>query len=200
MKRIELKFDITSLSIKNLIRELKLCKLHERRKIYSIYYDTDKYKFFYDGIEGIRPRKKIRIRSYDLKNFQLEAKITTFENKLKHSKKLQNFKKYNLSNINFNKYRMNIYNEKVNPTLSVFYERSYYFNQIGRFTIDTDIRYKKNLSTDFSINYISQKKIILECKSLNLNTKYIFNSLYNLKEHAFSKYINGFSLTHSIKI
>ena len=38
--------------------------LFEPRKIESLYFDNLKKQMFYDSIEGLTPRKKIRVRNY----------------------------------------------------------------------------------------------------------------------------------------
>ena len=47
--------------------------LHPTRIINSIYFDN-KLRMYDDSIEGTVPRKKIRIRTYETKNFFLTSK------------------------------------------------------------------------------------------------------------------------------
>ena len=61
-------------------------KLYPERKIISLYYDNINNQMFKDSIEGVLPRKKIRIRFYpnDIKKkFSLETKISSFEGRFK---------------------------------------------------------------------------------------------------------------------
>ena len=68
MSRIEKKFIIDNKNelvfYKWLERKIKL-NLYPDRKILNIYYDNNKLQSYNDSIEGVRPRKKIRVRLYN---------------------------------------------------------------------------------------------------------------------------------------
>ena len=58
--------------------------LYPERKICSRYFDNNNMQMYFDTVEGIIPRKKIRIRTYGSDNFNstnnqyfLEIKMTT---------------------------------------------------------------------------------------------------------------------------
>ena len=77
MNRYEIKFDISEYKIFKIIKEYQLKELHPERIIKSIYFDTINYSYFIDSEEGKTPRKKIRLRSYNLdKSQSLELKFT----------------------------------------------------------------------------------------------------------------------------
>ena len=102
--------------------------LYKPRFVYSIYYDTYNYKFYRLSEEGVSPRFKIRIRSYD-KSFQnknLEIKKTS--DYFREKKFLKNI---NLQSISFNQFLMkNGINEVIKPVLLVTYLRYYYQKEI----------------------------------------------------------------------
>ena len=66
-------------------------KLFEPRKIKSLYFDNMNLNMYNDSIEGLVPRKKIRVRSYPdstmEEGFNLEKKISSVEGRFKKSKK-----------------------------------------------------------------------------------------------------------------
>ena len=79
MERIELKFDITKYSFSKIINKYNLFKIYPERIVNSIYYDTKNLDLYNDSEEGITPRKKFRVRSYnnDLsKNFEIKQSLS----------------------------------------------------------------------------------------------------------------------------
>ena len=44
-------------------------EIYEPREIYSIYFDTKHFNTYHDSNEGIVPRSKLRLRTYNFKNF-----------------------------------------------------------------------------------------------------------------------------------
>ena len=92
--RIETKININSKNIfylKNWLQINLFKKLYPRRKVCSVYYDNQNFQMYKDSIEGITPRKKIRIRHYPnkiLKEFFFEEKISSVEGRFKKKKKI----------------------------------------------------------------------------------------------------------------
>ena len=91
--RIEQKIELNRTNYLDLLNWIK-CKegkiLYPERKVCSRYFDNQNMQMYYDTIEGIVPRKKIRIRTYNSENFTdinndyaLEIKMTTEYNKMK---------------------------------------------------------------------------------------------------------------------
>ena len=77
MKRFEIKFDVTNVNLSKILSTFHLSYLYPQRMITSIYYDTKNIKYFNDSEEGIIPRRKVRIRSYDNQiSSNLEVKET----------------------------------------------------------------------------------------------------------------------------
>lgn len=89
--RKELKFKLT-FSDQKLLKHKLLSKgmknLYPKRIVKNIYFDTRDLTFFHESNEGILPRKKVRIRSYnDEKTFYQEIKYTSEKGRYKLNKK-----------------------------------------------------------------------------------------------------------------
>ena len=98
MIRQEIKFIIEKkIKIKNLIKKLKLKKLHEQRIVNSFYFDSVDNKFFNQSEEGLTPRMKVRIRNYNTeKEISFEIKTTNNYDRNKIVEKKQKYSKNNL--------------------------------------------------------------------------------------------------------
>ena len=80
--RIEEKLSIDNnriIDFKNFLTKKTAKPIYQRRKIQSLYFENLNYEMYTDSIEGLTPRKKIRIRNYpetgDNKQY-LEIKIS----------------------------------------------------------------------------------------------------------------------------
>jgi len=140
-------------------------KIYPSRKINSIYFDNEHYSMYNQSIEGVLPRKKIRLRTYnneflfngDIK-VNKEIKISSVEGRYKISK----IEKNSLDLINFGIYERDY--GLCYPVINVVYERSYYKVRDIRLTIDEKIFYKKivgkkisKLSTFDNFNIVELK-------------------------------------------
>ena len=115
--------------------------LYPKRIVSSLYFDTNNKNCYRDSVEGVIPRKKIRIRSYpdeDIKIFLFEKKISSAEGRFKISKKIS------LTNANkiitlghFDK----MYGH-LKPIMHIEYIREYYKYKNYRITIDSKINYR----------------------------------------------------------
>ena len=57
--------------------------IYPDREVYSIYFDNENFQTYNDSIEGVVPRKKIRLRTYNfisenVNNFNLEINSSFF--------------------------------------------------------------------------------------------------------------------------
>jgi len=90
--RKENKFRLTASDMKLLKSELiskGMVELYPEREVQSTYLDTREFRMFQDSNEGVLPRKKIRIRTYNNQNkFTQETKISSEEGRYKKSKVL----------------------------------------------------------------------------------------------------------------
>jgi len=193
MNRYEIKFDISEYKIFKIIKEYQLKELHPERIIKSIYFDTINYSYFIDSEEGQTPRKKIRLRSYNLdKSQSLELKFT---NSYHREKIVINNFIFSNENISREVRKFNIY-DLIQPKLLVSYTRQYFLSAIGRITIDKNIKYQKVNNKLNTIGApISDHKTILEVKTQKTNfDKSEILKFINLQESRNSKYCNGVNL------
>ena len=156
--------------------------------ITSIYYDTKNIKYFNDSEEGIIPRRKVRIRSYDN---QISSNLEVKETMVDYRKKFV-FKNIDNSHINYHLKKNLIYDENLTPIIKVVYLRKYYMCTFGRVTYDHNLRYFDLNSGKFS-PIVSNKKILeLKNENVDLKNKFIENCF--LKNIRFSKYCDGVNL------
>ena len=125
--------------LKALLADKGMKPLYPSRLINSIYFDTKKYKFFYDSEEGLLPRTKVRLRWYEnnLSSVTKETKISSVEGRFKISEDFLggNFDPENDIKI-FDQESGNLY-----PVVLISYSREYYLLDGLRVTFDLDIRY-----------------------------------------------------------
>tara|TARA_B100001741_G_C16426165_1_gene538647 strand:+ start:257 stop:853 length:597 start_codon:yes stop_codon:yes gene_type:complete len=174
---------------KNYLLKNKLKQLYEARKVKSLYFDNLEHRMYHDSIEGLTPRKKIRIRTYpfsDNKDFFLEYKISSIEGRYKKNKKISE-KEYEISLKNgFFDSNYGV----CKPILNVIYDREYFIQGDVRLTFDTNIKYSL-----FDKNYISEDpNIIVELKSsIDKSIDDLFKQ-FPFQEIRFSKYCNGLQM------
>ena len=200
MIRQEIKFIIEKkIKIKNLIKKLKLKKLHEQRIVNSFYFDSVDNKFFNQSEEGLTPRMKVRIRNYNSeKEISFEIKTTNNYDRNKIVEKKQKYSKNNLDKfLNKNEVKTIIF-----PKLYVSYKRDYFTSKYGRITLDRDISYQKiNLEMKKIGSVVLDYHTILEVKyDNNEYDKNKILSFIGCPETRNSKYCNGINLINFRKI
>ena len=194
--RIEKKLFINPKNLfdfKKFLEKNKVVKLHNSRFVKSLYFENKRNEMYLDPIEGILPRKKIRIRTYpESNNFNtyLEYKYSSIEGRYKENNQITEDKKnFFLSNGIFDKkYGL------CKPKLEVMYKREYYQKNDVRVTIDTDISYKF-----YSKRKIAKDKITaVELKTkISKDLDELFEN-FPFQEIRFSKYCNGLNLLNKI--
>ena len=68
LKRFERKYVLSqnrSWIFRNILSEKRFIKIHNKRRVRSLYFDTLNFSFFRDNIEGVSNRIKPRIRWYE---------------------------------------------------------------------------------------------------------------------------------------
>ena len=185
MFRIEDKIPLNKFEVLTLLdslKSLKAEKIYPSRSIKSIYFDDSKLTMFLESEEGIVPRKKIRIRSYnDEENYLLETKISSPEGRYKISKEILPIKKdFYLKNGYFdNKYGICL------PVSEIIYTRDYFMIEKIRVTLDTFIKFKGYKESSFN----KSDKSVLEIKtSPEVNLDVLDNIILGRKAR-FSKYV-----------
>lgn len=148
--RIENKYIIVPSKVLNFkiwLNKKKFKIKFPKRKVTSIYFDNKNLISYNQSMEGIVPRKKIRIRYYDeltqKTEFFLEEKISSIEGRFKKSKKitLDEMNKIIKFGIKDNEYG----NCKISRIIA--YNRSYFYFKNYRLTFDENIKFKKNLNS-----------------------------------------------------
>jgi len=192
--RLEEKISFTDLNIFEFKKWLfsKNAKiLHPSRLINSVYFDNE-LKMFSDSNEGSVPRKKIRIRTYETKNFfstkggyKKETKITYYNYRDKNVENLL----FNLNNFYFGFYDKDY--GLCKPNLNVVYKRSYFNIFDIRLTLDEEIIYRQITNGKLSPFSVKEKNFVIEIKSGNINSTDHLKDLFPLPRSRFSKYCKG---------
>jgi len=194
--RIEYKLFINKENVnqfKSFLFKKNTKRLYETRNVESLYFDNKNKDMFNDSIEGLTPRKKIRIRYYPKsksKDLNLEKKISSVEGRFKLSKKINQkiFKKIK---------RQGIYDSQYgwcHPLILVTYKREYFKLGNTRITIDNNINYK-----NFDNSSIKKDKdIIVEIKSNFLDQLENIQKKFPFQNIRFSKYCNGVSVFFNV--
>ena len=143
--RIEQKIKINLnnfLFFKEWLTKNKFNEMYPSRIVSSIYYDNKALQMYNESIEGITPRKKIRIRHYPLdenKTFFLEEKLSSVEGRFKTKKNIE------LTNGNHPKFINDKDYGLCKKVIQIEYNREYFGSDQFRITIDTDIKFKSLL-------------------------------------------------------
>tara|TARA_B100000963_G_scaffold319802_1_gene301946 strand:+ start:10979 stop:11572 length:594 start_codon:yes stop_codon:yes gene_type:complete len=161
-------------------------KIHQPRVIESLYFDNIAFQIYKDSVEGLVPRKKIRVRNYPQNNdtkIYLEIKNSSVEGRFKTRKIINNryYKDLKSNGI------FDIQYGPCKPILYVKYNREYLFLKDVRISIDTNIMYKS-----FTTNYeMKDDRIIAELKtSINKDFDELIED-FPLQRIRFSKYSFG---------
>ena len=187
--RIEEKLSIDSnriIDFKSLLSDMTAKQIYEQRKIESLYFDNLNYEMYNDSIEGLTPRKKIRVRKYPDspdKNLYLETKISSVEGRFKTRVIIakEKFDSLKTKGILDSQYGL------CKPCLYVIYERDYFkFNDV-RISVDNNIKYKLYSSNIFQ----SDQSSIVEIKtSIKKNLDKLIED-FPFQKKRFSKYCNA---------
>ena len=164
--------------------------LYPERTICSRYFDNNNMQMYFDTVEGLIPRKKIRIRTYGSSDFicsnnkySLEIKMST-----EHSR----FKETN-SNINLGSLLKDGYFDDLygicKQLIDISYVREYFLVKNIRVTIDKEIKYRLiNLNKNFKKSFFEDQSYVFEIKAeIDTNLSYLLNN-FDFPRSRFSKY------------
>ena len=175
----------------------------------SLYFDSIYNKDYYDKMDGVENRKKIRIRIYSIKDIfgKLESKIKCGDLQTKKSIIISRYEIEELIKGNYevllddaSEERLHFYitlkNELYKPVTMVEYDRTAFFSSQynTRVTFDRNVRFSETNYNLFSNNVAVKEafigKTILEVKYNEKLLPYISKQLsnYNLTQMAISKY------------
>jgi len=115
------------------------------RRVVSIYLDNESLAMYHDSCEGVVPRRKIRLRSYQsakgvTSTWRLENKITSVEGRFKTTAVAENM---DLDDPRL----LDDHYGPCRASVEVSYDRAYLWVRGCRVTVDTGLRYRKQRST-----------------------------------------------------
>jgi len=194
-KRIEQKLELQKSDYLSFIKWLKKRNayiLHPERIICSRYFDTFDYRMFKDTLEGIQPRKKLRIRTYG--NYIFEDSKEKYSLEIKSSIYNDRFKEI-IEDIDFPDENNTPYLKGYGlcyQKIDIAYNREYYSLDGIRITIDTNINYLfKDIIQTFQKEKLIDDSYVVEIKaSANTDTNFLLNN-FNFTRTRFSKYERG---------
>ena len=183
-------------NLKNWINENLGIILFPTRIINSIYFDNQDFSMYHHSIEGVVPRKKIRLRSYDeefifTKNINKEIKISSVEGRYKISEKAKDPLQI---------MRLGIYDQNYGlclPVLNVTYKRSYYKIKNIRLTLDEKITYKRIINREVSKFSTFDNYNIAELKFNSEKSIDFVRQSFPFERARFSKYCRGIEFIRS---
>jgi len=171
------------LELKKFFKDNSAENLYKPRIIKSLYFDNLSLDMYDDSIEGVVPRKKIRVREYP------EAKDNKYYLEIKHSSVEGRFKTRKVigkEKIEFFK-KAGYFDDRYGtcfPNFYVSYNREYLIMKDVRISIDTNIIYQNFRS---NLKY-SDRNCIVELKtSINKNNDDLIND-FPFQRIRFSKY------------
>jgi len=191
--RIEQKLLIDTdklIDFKNHLADKNVKQIYQRRKIKSLYFENSNFEMYNDSIEGLTPRKKIRLRSYpgtkDLNQY-LEIKISSVEGRFKTRSTLNKNKFDNLQKKGFLDSQYGL----CKPCIYVIYDREYFKQDDVRISIDTNINYKSHQKN------ILKKDVgsIVEIKTAAKKDLDKLTSDFPFQKIRYSKYCNAIEKT-----
>ena len=187
--RIEEKLSIDNnriIDFKNFLADKTVKQIYQPRKIQSLYFENPNYDMYTDSLEGLTPRKKIRVRNYPTTqdaNLYLEIKISSVEGRFK-TRKIVDKEKFNYiktKGILDSQYGL------CKPCLYVAYDREYFKLDDVRISIDNNIRYKLYPE---NIYQIDQSSIVEIKTSIRKNLDKLIEE-FPFQKKRFSKYCNA---------
>ena len=161
-------------------------KIYQPRVINSLYFENKNFDMFHDSIEGLTPRKKIRVRNYpkdQKKELYFEVKNSAVEGRHKTREIIdeKEFKERKSYGILDHQYGI------CYPKIYVKYSREYLLIEDVRISIDENIEY----ADYFSNQIIRDDKVVVELKtSINKNLDDLIEDFPNQRIR-FSKYCFG---------
>ncbi len=221
VSREELKYYINSIEkrkLENDLDKLLISDVHndiDGYKVRSLYFDSIDDTDFYDKVDGVENRKKIRLRIYTPNDTvaKLEIKRKFNNNQVKSSVIISRDDAIKLIDCNYDvllKYDNNAareiyYDMKLNllkPKVTIEYERKAYVHSMNhiRVTLDSNIR---SSESQFNIFSDSLTLIPIDINTTILEVKYdgyLLNSIndilkkYNITRTSYSKYTSSRSI------
>ena len=186
--RIEEKLSIDNdkiIDFKSFLANKTVKQIYYPRKIQSLYFENRNYEMYTDSLEGLTPRKKIRVRNYpgtQDPNRYLEVKISSVEGRFKTRKIVNNkFNYLKTKGVLDSQYGL------CKPCLYVIYDREYFKFGDVRISIDNNINYKLYPG---NISQRDESSIVEIKTSIRKNLDKLIED-FPFQKKRFSKYCNG---------
>jgi hypothetical protein len=188
--RREEKFQFNSqntLSVLKSLRDFGAGIKYPPRPVCSLYFDSSELQMFHDSEEGITPRKKYRLRTYDSKflnegKYRSEVKVSSVEGRFKKSEEIP---RGAVSDILKNGTTIHGYGQ-VRPVAFVTYQRQYFILNQFTITVDTDIAYQ---GFNSYLGFTTDTECVLEIKgTVNKEFQNFWDDLGVGGSRRFSKY------------
>lgn len=178
---------------------------HKEYTVRSIYFDSSKFDFYHEKIDGIKIRKKLRIRSYDTQSdnnlvfLEIKNKYDNFIGKnrapiqyhnLNNLLRTKSIETYSLTNNGYansikdgEKFFHHILKDDLRPTILIVYEREAFYSKFDkglRITFDKNLRFydkpnMNNLYKDTDLEFATPNHFVLELKFNNGYPKWLQN-------------------------
>ncbi len=195
-KRIEKKLELRKIYYLSFLKWLKKNKaivLFPERIVCSRYFDTYNFKMFRDTLEGITPRKKLRIRTYG--SYYFEQSVNKYNLEIKFNKNNERFKEI-IKDLDLVEFTKNPYYLKgygfCYPSLDISYKREYFLIDGIRLTIDSEILYNyKSATQTINKKKFFDNKYVVEIKAEPNNNSFFLLKNFNFVKTRFSKYERG---------
>ena len=129
------------IDFKSFLSDKAVKQIFAPRKIHSLYFDNQNFEMYNDSLEGLTPRKKIRVRNYPNTkdgNFYLEIKISSVEGRFKTRKVVSKNRLNELKTTGILDSQYGL----CKPCLYVTYDREYFKINDVRISIDNNINYQ----------------------------------------------------------
>jgi SPX domain protein involved in polyphosphate accumulation len=193
---------------------------HQQYTVRSVYFDTPALDYYYEKMDGVKIRKKLRVRTYDDTDdyafLEIKRKYVNCVAKERSRLSILTIERlinapenntYEFPQDDYNarlvsgKFLYNLLKKGLVPTLLVVYEREAYIEKgldKNRVTIDTNVRVlsKPDLSelmdTDNFVT-VTDDRVILELKFDDMMPQWMKNltAEFRLKKQSISKYCLG---------
>ena len=162
--------------------------LYPPRKVISIYLDTIDLRMYYETVEGLIPRKKVRLRRYEKRSVK-----DLYSIEIKLSNEQVSYKKSFLKKISLEEVKKEgLFVENYGfcfPLIEISYVREYFEVKGLRLTIDKNIQYKSLDDHRLPLeNTLEDPNNVIEVKAdIKENLDRISN-IFNFPRSKFSKY------------
>ena len=164
--------------------------LYPKRKINSVYFDTQNLKMFHESEESFT-KKKIRFRWYANHSIcKKEIKISSIEGRYKIICPKNSM---NVSSLQFHRFFEKDYG-MLTPRLNISYKREYFLYKNLRITFDTDIKYE-NIKSISSLKF-KDDEFVVEVKTDKSTSEDYIEKFINIQTSRFSKYCRGIYLIY----